>query len=230
MIWFDIIVFAAVAAFLAYRLRSVLGEKNGEERERPNPFTLRSQDTTQPPPANQPNPPHPAFAPDADAPVAPKPVLQHAPDSLAGRIANVQESDPSFSEKGFLSGARGAFQTIVEAFAAESTETLRPLLSDDVYDSFSAAIRARQAAKEKLETRIIRIKDVELLDAGMTINIAKVTVRIISEQVQLTRNAAGEIIDGSDTASRDVIDVWTFARNTRSLDPNWHLVETRAEG
>ncbi len=229
MIWFDIIVFAAVAAFLAYRLHSVLGEKNGEERERPNPFTARPQDT-QAPPTSQPTPPHPAFATEDDEPVAPKPVPQHAPDSLAGRMASIQESDPNFSEKGFLSGARGAFQTIVEAFAAESTETLRPLLSDDVYDSFAAAIRARQAAKEKLETRIIRIKDAELLDAGMTINIAKVTVRFISEQVQLTRNAAGEIIDGSDTTSREVTDVWTFARNTRSLDPNWHLVETRAEG
>lgn len=225
VIWFDIVVFAAVAAFLAYRLYSVLGEKNDDERERPNPFVLPPRDTAEtPPPAAGP-------APGYGEPVAAPPkVPSHAPDSLAGRLASIHEADPNFSEKSFLAGARGAFEMIVTAFAAEDTVALRPLLSDDVYSSFAGAIRARQLAKEKLETKIVRIKDVELMDAVMTINTARVTVRIISEQIQCTRNAAGEVVDGNPTASRQVTDVWSFARNTRSLDPNWHLVETRAEG
>jgi predicted lipid-binding transport protein (Tim44 family) len=227
VIWFDIIVFAAVAAFLAYRLHSVLGEKNGDERERPNPFVLPPRDPVEPPSAAS----SPASGQGTDEPGVIQPKFPaHAPDSLAGRIASIHEADPNFSEKSFLAGARGAFEMIVAAFAAEDTVALRPLLSDDVYGSFAGAIRARQLAKEKLETKIVRIKDVELMDAVMTINTARVTVRITSEQIQVTRNAAGEVVDGNPTASHQVTDVWSFARNTRSLDPNWHLVETRAEG
>jgi predicted lipid-binding transport protein (Tim44 family) len=225
VIWFDIVVFAAVAAFLAYRLYSVLGEKNDNEREQPNPFVLPPRDAAEtPPPASSPTPGY--GEPVATPPKTPS----HAPDSLAGRIASIHEADPAFSEKSFLSGARSAFEMIVTAFAAEDTVALRPLLSDDVYSSFSGAIRARQLAKEKLETKVVRIKDVELMDAVMTINTARVTVRIVSEQIQCTRNAAGDVVDGNPTASHQVTDVWSFARNTRSLDPNWHLVETRAEG
>lgn len=227
MIWFDIIVFAAVAAFLAYRLYGVLGEKTGEERERPNPFEFPPQQNQGP--ASP--PPRPELDPDYGENIVVMPKApQHAPDSLAGRLASIEAADPNFNEKNFVAGARSAFEMIVAAFAAEDTVALRPLLSDDVYASFSAAIRARQLAHEKLETKIVRLKSADLLDASLTINNARVTMRFVSEQIQCTRNAAGEVISGDAAASHDVTDVWTFARNTRSLDPNWHLVETRAEG
>ena len=116
---------------------------------------------------------------------------------------------------------------IVKAFAEEDTAALRPLLSDDVYDSFAGAIRQRQAAKEKLETRITRIRDVSLEDASLQINTAKVTVKIVSEQVQATKDAAGNVLSGDPAKPHEMVDIWTFSRNTRSLDPNWHLVATR---
>lgn len=228
MVWFDIIIFAAVAAFLAYRLRSVLGERHGDERQRPNPFEY---DPTQ---AQRPTPPQPISVPpvdveDADRPMMPTPSASHDSSTLAGRLAQIQAADPNFSEKSFVTGARGAFEMIVTAFAAEDTATLRPLLSDDVYDSFAAAIRARQAAKEKLETKVVRIKSAELLDASMTLNTARVTLLFISEQIQHTRDANGNVVEGDPLKSIEVSDRWTFSRNTRALDPNWQLAETRAE-
>jgi predicted lipid-binding transport protein (Tim44 family) len=226
VIWFDILIFAAVAAFLAYRLRSVLGERHGEERERSNPFSLD--------PANSQNPQRPVAVPPVDvadsrpeaAPVGP----MADSSTLAGRLAQIQASDPNFSEKSFLGGARGAFEMIIGAFAREDTAALRPLLSDDVYDSFAAAIRARQAAKEKLDTKVVRIKSAELLDASMTLNTARVTVRFVSEQIQHTRDASGNVVEGDPLKSVEIIDRWTFSRNTRALDPNWQLAETRSEG
>lgn len=222
--WFDIVIFAAVAVFLALRLRSVLGERNNDEPPRPNPYSLPQQ-----PPAAPDNAARlPAEV--IDMPLPAKPRSSAPPDSLQGRLDQIAATDPNFSEKSFINGAKSAFQMIVAAFAAEDTPALRPLLSDDVYDSFAAAIRARQAAKEKLETKIVRISEAEIVEAGLAINNAKVTVRFVSEQIQCTRDASSNIVDGSATESRTVTDRWSFSRNLRALDPNWHLSETRSEG
>lgn len=225
--WADIIFFAIIAVFLAIRLRSVLGERHDGEQQRPNPYTL------QPPPADS-KPPLVDSATrniPTDIPLpTPKPRSSAPPNSLQGRIDQIASADPNFGEKTFITGAKGAFEMIVKAFAAEDTPTLRPLLSDDVYDSFAGAIRARQAAREKLDTKVVRIKDAEIIDASLTINTAKVVVRFVSDQIQCTRDAAGNVVDGDASQSREVRDVWTFTRNTRALDPNWHLAETRSEG
>lgn len=225
--WFDILVFAVIAFFLAMRLRSVLGERHGDEQQRPNPYALQK-----PPAQNAPGS-DPAIESIKDvivADVAAPAKASSAPAaSLQGRLDQIAAADPNFSEKTFLTGAKGAFQMIVAAFAANDTPTLRPLLSDDVYDSFAGAIRARQAAGEKLETKIVRIKEAEIVDASLTINTARVTVRLVSEQVQATRNAEGVVVDGNEVQVREVRDVWTFTRNTRALDPNWQLAETRSE-
>lgn len=232
MIWFDIIIFAAVALFLGWRLFTVLGERHGEERERGNPFEAKpSQDAAQDRPASPAEPRDRMHDDDGpplmDAPPAAKLRPKSAPDSLAGRLEQIADADPRFNEKSFLAGARSAFEMIVGAFAADDTAALRPLLSDDVYDSFAAAIRDRQSRKEKLETRIIRIRETEITEASLTINTARVSVRFVSEQVQTLRDAAGNVIDGGQ--SHEVTDIWTFTRNTRAIDPNWHLAETRAD-
>jgi len=225
--WFDIIIFAVIAFFLAMRLRSVLGERHGDEQQRPNPYVLQK------PPVQQGSAPNDqsieAIKDVIVADVAAPAKASSAPAaSLQGRLDQIAAADPNFGEKSFLNGAKGAFQMIVTAFAAGDTPTLRPLLSDDVYDSFAGAIRARQAAGEKLETKVVHIKEAEIIDAGMTINNARVTVRIVSEQIQVTRNAEGVVVDGNEVQVREVRDVWTFTRNTRALDPNWQLAETRS--
>ncbi len=234
MIWFDIVIFAAVAVFLGWRLYAVLGERHGDERARGNPFdsvppsvndvlkTIRGKVERSKPvdAASETGEPGPVVQPPSPSP--------HAPDSLAGRLAAIQEADPNFNEKSFLAGARSAFDLIVTAFAAEDTATLRPLLSDDVYDSFATAIRARQAAGEKLATKIQKIREIQLEDATLQLNTARVTVHITSDQVQVTRNAAGDVLSGDPAKAREVIDIWTFSRNTRALDPNWVLAETRS--
>lgn len=222
--WFDIIIFAAIAVFLALRLRNVLGERHGDEKERPNPYALEKPSQSR------------DAAVDAikdvivaDSPTPAKSRSSAAPDSLQGRLNLIAQNDPNFSEKNFLNGAKSAFGMIITAFANEDTPTLRPLLSDDVYDSFASAIRARQAAKEKLETKILRIKDAEIIDASLVINTARVTVRLVSEQTQCTRDVSGNVVEGDASQTREVRDVWTFTRNMRALDPNWHLSETRSE-
>lgn len=213
-VFIEIIIFAMIAAFLVYRLRSVLGRRTGEERPRPNPFS---------PPAGRPDNvvSMPQRVP-SEAPFA-----SDEPVSLAEALKQINAADPSFDEKTFVQGARGAFQMVVEAFAKGDTATLRPLLSDDVYDNFVQAIRQRQADGETLETRIDRISDADVVEARLDGRDALVTVRFVSDQINLVRNAQGEIVDGVPDQPVEVTDIWTFRRNTRARDPNWALVETR---
>ncbi|MFC5307514.1 Tim44/TimA family putative adaptor protein [Azospirillum picis] len=218
-VFIEIVIFAAIAAFLVYRLRSVLGRRTGEERQRSNPFTAA------PGPAKPDNVvtlpergrPRPDAAPASDEPL-----------SLAASIDQIRAADPTFDEKHFLEGAKAAFSMVVDAFARGDTATLRPLLSDSVYDSFARVIRDRQAAGEQHEARIEQVREAEVveakLDAGRT---ALVTVRLVSDQVNVVRDRDGTVIDGDPKALVENVDVWTFARNIRARDPNWALVEVR---
>ena len=215
----DILIFAMIAAFLVYRLRGVLGRRHGEERQRPNPYTSRP---------GQEAGDNVVTLPDrARVPVDVPPPAPDEPYSLAAGIAQIQANDPTFDEKGFVQGAKAAFGMIVTAFAQGDTPTLRPLLSDDVYDNFATAIRSRQSSGESLETRVVNIQDADLIEARMDGRTAFVTVTFISEQINVTRDKDGNIVDGDPEQPLEVVDIWTFARNTRSRNPNWTLIETR---
>jgi predicted lipid-binding transport protein (Tim44 family) len=212
--YFDIILFAMVAAFLVLRLRAVLGRRTGSEQRRENPLARVAE------PARD----NVVALPDRglEAPSDGQPV------SLDAGLAQIAAADPSFDPNGFVSGARGAFEMIVHAFAAGETAILRPLLSDEVYDRFTEAIRARAAAKETHETRLDSIKAAEIAEAQLNGRTAFVTVRFASDQVNVTRAADGTVLDGEPDRIVEKTDFWTFARNTRSQDPNWLLVATRS--
>lgn len=218
----DILIFAMIAAFLIYRLRSVLGRRTGEERRRPNPFVT-------------PGPDH-AAAPAGDNVVrlADRPRAEDAeasgaaePPSLAAGLAQIRSADPKFDAAAFRHGAELAFRMIVEAFARGDTATLRPLVSDDLYDDFSRAIRDRIAAGEVHETRVEEVRQVDLLEARLEGRTASIAVKFVTSQVNVTRNEQGTVLDGDPATPTEIVDIWTFARNTKSTSPNWVLVETR---
>jgi predicted lipid-binding transport protein (Tim44 family) len=221
--FFDIIFFALVAGFLILRLRSVLGRRTGQEnRERWSP-RLPSRDPAQARgPERPPGQPDNVTALPNRAPAADS----GPPSSLEAALTQIKVADPSFDPDQFVNGAKAAFEMVVTAYAHGDTATLRPLLADDVYENFAAAIRGRQEAKQTLETTLISIKSAEIIEARMEGRTAFVTVKFVSEQVNVTRNAAGEIVEGDPNRVAVVTDVWTFARNTRASDPNWALVQT----
>lgn len=222
--YFDIILFAMVAAFLVLRLRSVLGRRTGTERPPRNPFSGR------PGPKREPNAEDKVVSlPDRARPAENvMPAAPTRPTSVAARIAQIGRADPQFDANSFLGGARGAFEMIVHAFATGDSATLRPLLSDEVYERFSEAIRHRLEAKETHETTLVAIKSADIEDAELNGRTAFVTVKFISDQVNVTRAADGQIVDGEPDHIVEKTDFWTFARNTRSQDPNWLLVATRS--
>lgn len=221
--FFDIIFFALVAGFLILRLRSVLGRRTGtENRER---WTPRLPPRT-PTPGAADRTPGPATVTPLPGARVPPASAAAASSPLDTAFAQIKAADPNFDPTQFIDGARAAFEMIVMAYAQGDVGTLRPLLADDVYDNFAAAIRGRQDAKQTLETTLIGIKSAEVIEARMEARTAFVTVKFVSDQVNVTRNAAGEIVDGDPNRVATITDVWTFARSTRSSDPNWALVQT----
>jgi predicted lipid-binding transport protein (Tim44 family) len=223
----DIILFAMVAVFLIFRLRSVLGRRTGTEKRLPDPFAAPTADTGRRKDTGETVVQLPERA--AKRPGKEQAVEAPATASPVQRaLRQISAADRSFTEEAFVDGARTAFAWIIEAFAKGDAKTLRPLLNDEVYRNFADAIDARSRAGESLETTLVGIKSVDILEARLEGTIAFLTVKFVSDQVNVTRNAKGEIIDGDPVRVVPVTDIWTFGRDTRSRDPNWTLVATRS--
>jgi predicted lipid-binding transport protein (Tim44 family) len=212
----DLILFAMVAAFLVLRLRSVLGRRTGFER----------------PPEAAPGMPAPPAGREAEVVPLPSPAgaaRRGLPDprSPAGQaLARIHVADPSFDPAAFLGGAEGAFRMIVAAFAAGDRETLRNLLSDDAYAGFEGAIAEREAAGATQRTELRAIQDMAIEAADLRGTIADVTLRIVSDQVNLTIAKDHSIVAGAEAVT-EIIDLWTFQRDVSGSDPTWKLVGTR---
>jgi len=230
---FDIytIIFLALAVFIFLRLRSVLGQRTGRERPPYDPFTARDAR----PATNEKVVALPGRTPETvSRPVEPvdsaerwKGVAESGSPVASGLDAIVA-ADRTFDAQQFLGGARGAYEMIVGAFASGDRRTLKNLLSREVYDGFEAAIRDREAKGESIENRFVSLDGADIKAAELRGNTAQVTVRFVSQLITATRDRAGNVIDGNPEKVSEVTDVWTFARDVTSRDPNWKLVATEA--
>lgn len=220
----DIILFAAIALFLVFRLRSVLGRRTGHEQPPPDPRATQNREA--------PNNDNVVELSDRSAKVGEdgdeEPVAEVSDDPLTAGLTQIKIADSAFDPKEFATGGRSAFEMVVQAFAEGNLKTLRSLLNDEVYENFSAAVKQREDASEELETTVIGIKKADIIEARVEGRMAFVTINFRSEQVNVTRDKDGAVIDGDPNRVTEITDIWTFARNTRARDPNWTLVETRS--
>ena len=225
------IIFLALAVFIFLRLRSVLGQRTGSERppyDRAAPNVVqRTQDNNVVPMPGAVIDQAP-LAPAAD--VAPPndrwKGIAEAGTPLAQGLDTIATQDSSFDPRHFISGARSAYEMIVLAFANGDRRALKDLLSSEVYESFDTVIKDREKHEQKTETRFVSIDKAELVGAEARDKAAQLTVRFVSQMISVTRDKTGTIVDGTPDKVADITDVWTFARDTSSRDPNWKLVGT----
>jgi len=233
---FDIytIIFLALAVFIFLRLRSVLGQRTGRERPPYDPYSAR--DAVRSPAGDKvvTLPPRPAEPPPRPVEAAPsaaerwKDIAESGSSAAAGLDA-IAAADASFDAKHFITGARTAYEMIVTAFAAGDRRQLRSLLSREVFDGFDAAITERERRSETAETRFVSIDAATIIAAELRNRAtAQITVRFVSKLVSATRDRSGAVVDGNAEKVTDVTDVWTFARDVSSRDPNWKVVATEA--
>jgi predicted lipid-binding transport protein (Tim44 family) len=232
---FDIytIIFLALAVFIFLRLRSVLGQRTGRERPPYDPYSS-APGTVRPAPGDK-VVALPGRAPDVQKSSEP---AEPAPDrwkgiaepgsALATGLDAVTREDKSFDAKHFLTGARSAYDMIVTAYAAGDRRQLKGLLGREVYDGFESAIKEREGRGDTVETRFVSIDGAKMVAAEVRAKTAQITVRFQSQLISVTRAKDGAVIDGNPDKVTDVTDVWTFARDISSRDPNWKLVATEA--
>ncbi len=230
---FDIytIIFLALAVFIFLRLRSVLGQRTGRERPPYDPYSARDARA----PASEKVVALPGRGPETvSRPAEPAELVDRwkgiaeSGSPVASGLDAIAAADRSFDAPAFLTGARGAYETIVGAFAAGDRRALKSLLSREVYDGFEAAIRDRETKGETMENRFVSLDTAEITGAELRGNTAQVTVRFVSQLISVTRDRGGAVIDGNPEKVSEVTDVWTFARDVTSRDPNWKLVATEA--
>jgi len=236
----DIVVFALVAAFLVHRLRSVLGTRHGEERQRPNPFA--SADNPDAADETSSNVTSKAHEDDLDLidhavqePAKKLDIQQVVNDGLIENdekltkaLAEITAADAGFDVYHFASGARDVFDIVLQSYAEGDLDTLESLLSQNLYQDFEKAVRDREKKGQSLELAINDIEAMKILEARLAGTMVYITVDYDVRQKQILRDAKGEILKGKGTRATKTHDVWTFARDTRSVDPSWMLIETRA--
>ena len=225
----DLFVYALVAAGLVFWLRSVLGTRHGEEREHPNPFSgAEGQDS----------------AADSSAPredimgaeeqimaLADQPRRNYGVDNKTAENALIEiaKTDKSFDIDFFLEGSQDAFAMIVESFAEGDRETLKSLLSEEVYSAFEGAITEREQRKETQVTDIHAIRKATVTAARQEGKMAYITVKFTADETSVTRDESGEIIAGNPDRTTKMHDIWTFGRDIKSKDPSWLVYETRGD-
>ncbi|RWM16124.1 MAG: Tim44/TimA family putative adaptor protein [Mesorhizobium sp.] len=227
---FGTIFFLVAAVVIFFQLRNVLGRRTGSERPPFDPYTAgRTRDDAQ-------KPENVVSLPRKRAPGEPAIDAYAAIDAFAKPdtelnkgLRAIKDNDPAFDPKTFVDGAKMAYEMIVMAYADGDRKTLKNLLSREVYDGFVAAIGDREAKSEKIQSSFVGIDKADIVSAEMKGSEAHITLRIVSELISATRDKAGAVIDGDPETVAEVKDVWTFARDTRSRDPNWKLVATEEE-
>ena len=233
---FDIttLIFLALAVFVIWRLRSVLGQKTGAERSPFRPVERNRAETPAPraPGDNVVRLPGADRVPQAQAAAAPAPRdwrgIAEPGSTVARGLEQAVQIEPAFDPRSFLEGAKGAYETIVTAFAKGDRKTLRSLLSREVGEGFERAIAEREKRRETAETTFVSIDKAEIVAVDVKNRVAQVTVRFLSNLITATRDAEGRVVDGSAETVVEVPDVWTFARTLGTRDPNWQLVATEA--
>ena len=209
---------------MIFRLWTVLGKRDGFEAP-PSSQQEKDSDNVIPLPVRPSLRPVKNIQLLEEAPSSPdlKPSIQEG-------VKKIQAVDQGFQLDHFLNGAVTAFEMIVEAFAQGDKNTLKPLLSPAVFKSFASALQDREEAAQTVETKIVDLKDPEVIDVEIKGKQEQITLKFVSEQIVVTKDAEGKILDNPAHLSITMKDIWTFSRPIGSENPNWVLVATRIEG
>ena len=239
------LLFLVLAVVIFLKLRSVLGRRTGHEQTRYERYKAQQQEAAQ---RNgklagqdkvvtlprrerdeqlEPRPPvaEPQVRADVEERVK---GLAAGNAGIAKGLVDIVRADETFEPDTFLKGARAAYELIVTAFAEGNRKTLKNLLSREVYEGFAGAITDRESRGEQIDQSFVGIKSADIFEAELKNGIAQVTVKFVSELISATRDKAGEVIAGDPKRIKEVTDIWTFAREVASRDPNWKLIATQA--
>lgn len=135
---------------------------------------------------------------------------------------------PNFNKALFIKGAQKAFEMILSAFSKGDAGTLSKLVNGELLKKFEKVINERKEQGMTAETDLIgfvetEIESVKFVD-DENVNLV---VKFVSEQVNLLKNAEGEVIEGDENYVQKISDVWTFEKSLNPRVNSWLLCSTK---
>ena len=200
----DIIIFAIIAIFLVYRLKSILGQ-NSEGNEQNNKIDIEKKNF-----ANV-------------VKLGNKKTATNESNNFKDSINTI---DPTFNEKEFLKGAQNFFEMVIDCFVKGNLKDLLDFIDDKLIKNFQAVIDERLLEKESLKIDIIRMNSIQIKEVNTLKDFLRISVLFETEQIKVLKDKEGRIIDGDQKKSILVKDLWTFEKRIQSENLNWKLVET----
>ena len=214
----QIFILAAVAIFLFWRLRAVLGSREGFEKNHKDTEAskkvIKSIDVTE-------EPTNASLDDD---------IFDYVEENSksAEAFKKMKGFDSDFSVNKFVSGAKMAYEIILMAFENGDTEKLGTLLENKVLKSFKSVIEKRKKDGLVIEARFIGMRDIRIINATFSdkTNIADITLSFKSEISTVVKDAKGSIIEGHPDEIKKQKDTWVFTKNLSKKSPIWLLKST----
>jgi predicted lipid-binding transport protein (Tim44 family) len=200
----DIIIFAIIAIFLVYRLKSILGQ-NSDVNEQNNKIDIGEKDFTN---------------------VVKLGNKKTDVNETKIKKDSLYSEDPNFNEKEFLKGAQNFFEIVIDCFVKGDLKNIKMYIDDKLIKNFQLVIDERLQEEESLKINIVKMISIQIKDVKKLNNFLRVSVLFESEQIKVLKDKKGKIIDGDQKKSILVKDLWTFEKKIQSKDLNWILVET----
>tara|TARA_B100000242_G_scaffold292114_1_gene266807 strand:+ start:125 stop:805 length:681 start_codon:yes stop_codon:yes gene_type:complete len=217
--YIDILILAMIAIFIINRLRNVLGKKTGNESDIVEKFTQRKS----------------AFKESEPDSISDEKVTKldhkikktfHSNKKINSVINEIIKIDNNFEINSFFEGAKKAFEFILTEYSNNNLKVLEKLVNKNIYKEFENQINLRTDKNEELEITVISVKTPEIKSVNLEKKYtAYFKLLFSSEQVQITKNSKGDIIDGDSNQILQIKEIWTFSKNLKSKDPNWILEE-----
>ena len=196
--YIDILILAVIAGIVLLRLRSVLGRRTGHEKTDKTSYNYET----------------------------PQQSSEEKVVTIEPKVSSGSRADGWFDKDDFLRGASNAYETIVTNFENGNKDALKPLLSNEVLNSFTSVIDERNSKNETVEFNFIGIEKSEIVHKDLKKNPMEVTVRFISEMITCIKNSKDEVISGSLNQVQKITDVWTFEKIKDKKTSNWLLTAT----
>ena len=217
--YIDILILAMIAVFIINRLRNVLGKKTGNESDIVEKFTQKKNTYKESEPDSISNQKTSKLDNSINKTL-------HSNKKINSAINEILKIDNNFEINSFCDGAKKAFEFILTEYSNNNLKSLEKLVSKNIYKAFENQINLRSKKNEELEITVISVKNPEIKGANLEKkHIAYFKLLFESEQVQITKNSKGEIIDGDNNQILQIREIWTFSKNLKSSDPNWILEE-----
>ena len=216
--YIDILILAMIAVFIINRLKNALGKKTGNENDIVEKFTQRKT------PFKESDPDTISEKNIGNKTNKFKLYNLHNDKKINDSINNIIRIDENFEINSFLDGAKKAFEYILTQYSNNDLNSLKKLVSKDIFNAFENQIKQRTKKSETLEITIISVKEPKIIDVSIDKKSTAVfKLRFDSDQVQITKDKDDKIIDGDSNQILSIIENWTFSKNLNSNDPNWTL-------